>query len=335
MLALEVGIYSFVYSGLFIAIITPLVLLNSCWKYGYLPRGEEWGNITRGHFVQVFGYGKDIFLMNIGSQLINTSQLIIVSRCLGLSAAAVWAIGTKMFNLIIPLMCRPLGAAIPGMSEMLVRGEDERLYTRFREMVVVTSSVGVFLGVSYALCNSSFIFLWTHGKITWSPSNDLLLGLWVIISSMQTTHGNFVSVTKQIAGMSYIYFAEGLCFVVMGLMVAPHLGIAGIITSSIISTLTFSYQYSIRRSSKYFSETLWEISVDWILPSIKYAAIFLPLALSLAFFTELLQPLQELVIRAIVSVLIGGGLLLKIGMPKKINQELAKRVPSYWVKFVS
>jgi O-antigen/teichoic acid export membrane protein len=338
MLAHGKGIYSFIYTGLLIATITPVALFLNCRKLGYLPSGLEWGRITKQHFYQVFGYGKDIFLMNMGAQLITTSQLIIISRCLGLESAAVWAIGTKMFNLIIPLMCRPLGAAIPGMSEMLVREEIEQLYKRFREMVVLTCSLGVYLGISYALCNSLFVILWTHGRISWSPLKDLLLGAWVILSSMQTTHGNFVSVTKQIGGMRYIYFGEGVCFVVMGLLVSPHYGIIGIIASSITSTLLFSYQYSLRRSRDYFHDSLWEIAVVWIAPSLKFAFIYIPIAFITWFGTYKFSLTVRLEINAIVAIFLGTWLFLKIGLTPKIIQEIENHSPKslkIYLKIVS
>ena len=322
MLALGVCIYSFVYSALLIAIISPLAQLHSCWRYGYLPQGEEWGKITKANFEHVFNYGKDIFLLTIGGQLATASQLIIISRCLGLSAAAAWAVGTKMFNLIIPLMSRPFGAAIPGMSEMFVRGEQELLYRRFREILVLTSSLGVFLGVSYALCNSTFVDLWTHGKIFWLPINDTLIGASVILYSMQTTHVYFVSVTKQIGGMKYIYLAEGICFVSVALAVTPYYGVKGIIVSSLASTFLFSYQYSIMRTAKYFSESSFKISITWIIPTLKYAFLFIPLTIILGYLTDHIDTLPRLVLRGTFSVIFGVSLLLTIGLSKNTHRYI-------------
>ena len=65
--------------------------------------------------------------MGLGYQLTMASQTIIVTRTLGLDATAAWAVGTKMFNLIVSAHVPAFGAALPGLYEMLVRGETRRL----------------------------------------------------------------------------------------------------------------------------------------------------------------------------------------------------------------
>ncbi len=326
LLAKKIGIYSFVYVSLFFALVTPITLLFYCWKCGYLPKHGESTGISKKTFIHVFDYGKDIFLMNMGAQLINASQLVIISRCLGLEKAAIWAIGTKIFYVVISLVCRPYGAAIPGLSELLVRGDNEKLYKRFREIVVLTCSLGVFFGVSYALCNSLFVSIWTHGKINWSSWNDLFLGFWVILSSMQTTHGNFVSVTKRIEGMRYIYFAEGVCFFLVGLLSTTYFGILGVIIASLICTILFSYQYSIRRSSNFFQCNIWDIAVLWILPSLKYATAYIPIAIVCWFSTKELTTLHRFELNIIIAVIIGGILLIKIGLTNEIKKNLIQKI---------
>lgn len=321
-LTYKIGVYSFIYVNLFFALVTPITLLFYCWKSGYLPEHGKSNGVSKKTFFHVFSYGKDIFLMNIGAQLINASQLIIISRCLGLEKAAIWAIGTKIFYVVISLVCRPYGAAIPGLSELLVRGENEKLYKRFREIVVLTSSLGVFFGVSYALCNSLFVSIWTGGRINWSSWNDLFLGFWVILSSMQTTHGNFVSVTKKIEGMRYIYFTEGVCFFLVGLLLTTYFGILGVIIASLISMILFSYQYSIRRSSSYFQREIWDIAVLWILPSLKYAAAYIPLAFVCWFATRELTILLRFELNIIIAVIIGGTLLIKIGLTNETKHMI-------------
>ena len=335
LLAKKIGIYSFIYVNLFFALVTPITLLFYCWKSGYLPKHGESIGVSKKTFFHVFSYGKDIFLMNLGAQLITTSQLIIISRSLGLEKAAIWSIGTKLFNLMVPLMCRPFGACIPGMSELVVRGEHDQLYKRFREVVVLTSSLGVLLGVSYVLCNSLFVTLWTHGKINWSPGNDIFLGLWFILSSMQTTHSNFVSVTKQIDGMRYIYFAEGISFFILSFYVASVYGIMGIIISSMFCTLIFSYQYSISRSSKYFHESLCNISVIWVTPSLKFAAIYIPAAFALWLATRGQVIIVRFILHSVIAVILGGFLFIRFGLTRNMIKEIESRMLVYFPKYLS
>ena len=179
------GLFSFVYANAIIAFIAPCHLFWCCHRLGFLPKAGEWGAVSWRTFKELFIFGKDVFLMNLGAQLITASQIIIVSRILGLEAAAEWAIGTKMFLLVRMVVFQPYAAAAAGLCEMLARNEIERLRNRFKNLVTLIASLGVFLGVAFALCNSLFVQVWTGGKINWPPQYDLLLALWIFFTALQ------------------------------------------------------------------------------------------------------------------------------------------------------
>ena len=288
------GIYSFIYANGCSLLLGPAFLLWNCRLLKILPQANEWGRVSGKIFMDVFNYGKDVFLMGLGAQLITASQTIIVSRCLGLESAAIWSVGTKMFNLIVMLMCRPYGMALPGLYELYVRGEHERLQNRFRQMVALTASLGVFFAVAFALCNSIFVGVWTAGKITWSPWNDVLLAVWLFVSSVQTTHCNFVNVTKKIGGMRYIYFVEGCCFITISILIGSHWKFPGIIVCSILSTMVFSCPYGLYLSRTFFGVKYKELIFDWIWPSLKLAALTGPIAILIWISTTGFSPLPRL-----------------------------------------
>jgi O-antigen/teichoic acid export membrane protein len=321
------GIYSFIYANASTLLAGPIFLLWNCRRLRFLPKAGEWGQASWNTFKEVFNYGKDVFLMNIGAQLQMASQTIVVSRAIGLEAAATWSVGTKMFNLMLPLMTRPNGAALPGMYEMLVRGESECLKKRFRNLVLLTASMGAFLSVSFAFCNHLFIDVWMSGKIVWSPVNDVLLGIWLLILSMQTTHCCFVTVTKQIGAMRYILFMEGCCFILLASTCGYRWGIAGMVTTSIFCTLAFSYQYSLRRSQKYFQCRLSELALCWVYPSLKLSTVFSIIAIVVSFFDQSVPVFLRLLIHGMVAGLAGGVLFLRLGFPVEMINEMTARLP--------
>ncbi len=326
-LASGCGIFSFIYANAISALISPCNLSWQCYRLRILPVAAEWGAASWKVFKEVFSYGKDIFLFNLGLQLQMASQTIVVSRAFGLEQAAVWSIGSKAFSLMVPLMCRPYGASLPGLFEMITRGEIDRLKNRYRSIVLLTASLGAFLGSSFVLCNSLFVHVWTAGKITWSPLNDVLLGAWLFILSMQTTHSCFVSVTKQIGGMRYIFFAEGVSFLVLSMLIGCRWGVPGMVATSILCTLVFTYQYGLRRSRDYFHLTLKELAVDWVRPSLKLAGIYVVLVPLVWLATPMLPVIWRLAVHASVALTVGGILFLRVGFPMEMIHEAGRRLP--------
>ena len=321
------GIISFIYANAITATVGPVYMLWNCHRLRFLPRAGEWGKVSLKLFREVFHYGKNIFIMGLGVQLIMASQVIVISRTLGLEAAAVWSVGTKIFNLFSPLMCRPYGAALPGLYEMAARGEQTRLFERFRGMVVLTASLGVFLGVCLGLCNSLFVTVWTAGKISWSPWNDVFLGLWIFFSSLQTTHVNFVNVTKQFGGARYIYLLEGFCFVSVALLLGGHGGTVAILAASNLCQLLFSCQYGFRLSSRYFKCHWTEVAFEWVWPCLKFAGVLVPVAICVWLATINLPVIWRLAIHGGVAGLLGGFIFLRLGFPRKMLLEAETRLP--------
>jgi hypothetical protein len=243
-----------------------------------------------------------------------------------------------MFNLAFSLVIRPYGAALPGLMEMLARGESERLKARFRSITMFTASLGAFLACSYVLGNSLFVSLWTSNKIIWPPFNDCLLGVWIFILAMQTTHCTFATVSKQFGAISYVLLAEGIIFILLTFTVGKYGGIAGMICCSIFCTLIFSYQYGIRRSCKYFESSFGEIAFTWLRPTLKFALAYLLLTLATWYATMYFSPLARLITHGLLATTAGILLLLRLGLSQDIVAEIVFRLPyrlAAWMRVIA
>ena len=90
--------------------------------------------------------------------------------------------------LLTQLIYRIFDYSAPALAEMIVRGEKQLLLRRFKQIVILSTSLSVAIGALVALCNGAFVEVWTLGKMHWSPSNDWLLGVWLITSVSVHAH---------------------------------------------------------------------------------------------------------------------------------------------------
>ena len=322
------GIFSLVWSAFLGSAGSAAVLWLSCRRLGIFPLGGAWGRVSWHHFQELFGYGKDLFLVAVGTQLIMASQTLIITRTLGLQAAALWSIGTKTFMLVSQLIWRISDFAGPAFCEMMVRGEQTILRERYRAVVILTASLSGFVAVTFILCNSPFVAVWTHGKFTWPPLNDVLLGVWMIVMALLHCHNSFVLLTKRIAFMRYVYFIEGLVFVSVALLVAKRGGLPAIIACSVVCSLLFSGAYGVWRISRYFGFPIRDVSFGWLAPMGRILAIFVPLAVvAWCGCRGIAQPLVRLSILALFSGSFGSCILLRYGLPVGFQRELIQRAP--------
>ena len=242
-----------------------------------LPLPGAWGRVNGGMFRRLFSFGREMFLIIAGFQLVNASQVVVISRTLGLEAAAVWSIATKPFLLAQQFVSRLFDFSYSAFSEMIVRGERATLLARFRDLLILSASLAAWAGLAVALCNRDFLALWTKGQVTWPSSSNWLMALLVVAYSTTRCSIGLVGVTKQIGMMKYVYFFEGIAFIVLSFILAPFWGMNGVIVSALVTDLLCSGLFGFWRVKNYFG-----ISTLDVLTWLRWPAVLL-LALAAIF----------------------------------------------------
>ena len=322
------GVFSLVYANIAGWCCLLFGSIFACVFLKLLPSAGAWGCASWAGFRELFSFGKDIFWMALGTQMINASQTIVITRTLGLDASGTWAVATRAYTLVTQLVWKPFDFSYAALSEMVVRGERDRLLQRFRNLVVLSSSLSVTGAVIFALCNRPFVALWTHGKVTWDSRFDVLLGIWLIVLTLVHCHSGFVVIAKKIGFMKYIYFVEGTTFLVVGSYATSRYGIAGLLTTSILASLIFSCSYGIWRTVKEFGLTLREVAFRWIIPPLRLLLLLGVVALALHLATRQLPAAVQLIVYVVGM---GGAAALtfaRFGLTTELRHEILLRIPT-------
>jgi O-antigen/teichoic acid export membrane protein len=322
------GVLSLALGSLVSTVCTVMLQALAGMALKLFPEAGQWGRVSWFHFCEIFNFGKDVFLVGVGTQLIMTSQVFVISRMLGSDAVAIWGVGLRVFNLLNQVIWRVSDMSMAAFAEMLARGELARLRERYQTICMLSFSLSVTVAVPFALCNSLFVSLWTHGKIHWPMTNDCLLAIWMIILVMVHCHSGFILMTKQIGSTRYIYFAEGIAFVTASLLLARWGGLTAIIGCSIICSILFSGTYCTLRVGKFFGLMKRKLVIDWMRPALKIASIFAPMIILAGFLGKFLpNEWIRLAIFTATSGSLGAILFLRFGMPESFAEEVLRRAP--------
>jgi O-antigen/teichoic acid export membrane protein len=315
--------------GGLVALVTAVACsLPACIVLKLFPQAGRWGRVSWQNFRELFNYGKDVFLVAVGAQLIMASQVIIITRMLGPESAGVWGTGLRLFNLLNQVIWRVSDMSGSAFAEMLARGEIDRLCDRYRSVAILTFSLAGWAAVSFALCNSLFVPIWTHGKIHWPVANDWLLAVWMILLAVVHCHNCFILLTKQVGFMRYIYFLEGVVFVALSFLVARWGGLSAIIGCSILCAAAFSGAYGIRRVHRFFGIPLREVAVGWLRPMGKVLLFYLPAAGLTWWLLAPVAGVTRLGANALMAGSLGAYLFFRFGIPIAFRTELLRRVPA-------
>jgi O-antigen/teichoic acid export membrane protein len=305
----------------------------ACCRLGLLPKAGEWGRPSRERFRELFNYGAEVFLITIGTQLIISSQTVLVSRQLGLEAAALWSVMTKAFTLVSQIVWKIVSNAMPAFAEMHVRGEWERLWSRYRGLFITTNVFAGVCAVLFAACNGPFVTVWFHGKFSWSPLDNVLLAIWLVMSAQQCCHNSLIICFKEIKTLKYIFLVEGVVFIGVALAILPSTGMTGMLVCSVAATTLFTWLSGVWRvavlSRMGWRPVLW----DWQKPLFRVLLAMIPVWLAMAWALHDASNWLQMIFTGGVLTLIGAWVALRHALPSDLVAEIMRKLspPLRWM----
>jgi O-antigen/teichoic acid export membrane protein len=298
----------------------------SCRRLGFYPPREHRGKFDPKLFRELFHFGGGLFLMNLGAQLASASQIIVVSRLLGIEAATVWSVSTKIFAMAQQFVARVIDSSAGGLAEMVVRGEHQTFHKRFRDLVSISAVMAVAASAGIALANGPFIEIWTSGKVYWGPWNHLLLGAVLFVTAVTRSHTCLVGITKQIRGTKYIYLIEGVTFVTLAILLGRWMGFPGLLIAALLSNFGITGVYAVTRTASYFGDSKSKVA-GWVgrpalillITSVLFSVLQIPAIASLS------APIRfSIGIIAFLIVIIPS--LWSVGLNSNLRAEITKLV---------
>lgn len=278
----------------------------------YPPPGRR-GSFQSGLFVQMLRFGRDVLLMQLGNLLCQGSQIVLVTKLLGLESAAVFSVATKTLTMATQLISRILESAAPGLTELFVRGERGRFSQRFCQLFTISLIAATSLSVGLLLANRDFVSIWTRGSIGWTKSGDALLALILIMTiAVRSAQGVF-GMTADFSRIKWLAFSEGTLFITATLLAAPFVSLEEILALALAAQIFSSLLPSIFQTFKFFpNKSFWFANALWI-----GATMATALLLDIFLGDLCRKPISRMGLAAFGSVL--AALILVGGLKKQIK----------------
>jgi O-antigen/teichoic acid export membrane protein len=261
------GVYSFLAGSLVGSFWTWFLPWAACVRFNYFPYRHKVARFDQDLFFRMLRFGKDVLIMQIGGLLCTGSQIILVTKLLGLEAAATFSVATKAFAMAQQLLGRVLESSAPGLTEMFVQGDRLRFIQRFYQTVVLVAAFALIAATAIILSNRLFVNIWTNGKVSWDLEGDIWLGV-LLLASMATRalQGAF-GMSGDLSKIRFLPLMEGSVFVILALLLGHRFHWTGIFASALLSHLVVS-----------LAPTLWKVQSSF--PSANFGGrlvIYIPL----------------------------------------------------------
>ena len=259
----------------------------SCWKNGYYPLRNTWGLPAREEWLSVWRYSRDQLVLQFAGLVLMGLPQLLVSRLLGLEAAAVWAVCTRPFSILKQAFFRPFNVALPMLCDIFIRGEMKMVTKRWgdiSQMVVALSICGFAVA---AANNSAFVSLWTRGELAWAETNNWMTALYFTITTVAGVSFGTVGISMTFGNTRFIPILQALVTLVVAYPLAKTWGMPGLILATSLPYLIGMIWFGVRYLASITGQPLRPlVTRAFLRPS-----LMVPLAVLAAWACSFLTPL--------------------------------------------
>jgi O-antigen/teichoic acid export membrane protein len=293
-----------------------------CRKNGYYPLRKTWGLPEKSEWLSVWRYSRDQMIIQFASLILMGLPQLLITRMLGLDAAALWAVCTRTFTILRQTFMRPFNVALPMLTDMFVGGNMRGVAKRWGDVAQIVLAVSV-CGYAVAAANNSlFISLWTGGKIAWDESNNwTTAGYYVCYAAASISYGT-VGVSKAIGNQKFVPILQAALTALIGVFAVRWWGLNGLIAAFSIPCIFCMTLAGIR----YLSE-ITDLPVrGYASRGFLRAALLAPFAIAISWGCSFLQPLLPGYFGLLLSATTGFGISLIlaafIGVDSTVRGEM-------------
>jgi O-antigen/teichoic acid export membrane protein len=230
-----------------------------CSRLGLYPSRAEWSRPSSVIIREITIYARDSFLQSIGQQLVNTLPMLLISRWMGLDAAAVWSVANRSFFILRQILARPFQYGVSMMADLLANKGHEAMLIRWMQMSQVMTASALALYPICSAINSEFLATWTNGAIAWGRWNDVACGVYYFLLVALFPWYGIVGIDKKFGITRYTSILEGLLLTFFSWAFYSGLGIMGFILALILSKILMGFLPSLYYLHGVFGRKIWRV----------------------------------------------------------------------------
>jgi O-antigen/teichoic acid export membrane protein len=243
LLAYGVGLWAFVYSGLYQLLagaLVQFVLLRRYYPHLSIRLRYFDAKLLR----ELFNYGIFLFINGAAGLIIMHTDRLVIGQIISLAAVSVFSITTRIPEVVIGLIAKVMDNATPALMEITTRESDEQARVQYKRILVLVTALSMLSFWLVMSLDEWFIDLWVGG--------GFFAGQWVLVLALAL----MVQQTLVRTGASFLY-AKGITKSVslMGLVEAPinitlsiflghRIGLPGVLIGTLVASLLTSVWYT-------------------------------------------------------------------------------------------
>ena len=203
-----------------------------CRRHGYYPKSGTLALPSRAEWTEIRNYSLGAFTIQMGGTILAGLPQLLISTFVGLSAAGLWTVYTRVFNILRDIALRPYGIAVPMLVDLFVKGSVSRSVQRWSQVSqLVVAAAALFFTVA-AANNSRFVHLWTGVESGWGFEMQLCISVYFLCYVVAGCVYGVISFSKSFGIARLVPVVQAVVVAVVSYAIAKKTGGEGIILTA-------------------------------------------------------------------------------------------------------
>lgn len=321
-LRLGLGVYALLLSQAVGFVWSCCFNIIACIRLRLYPSIDEWSCPSWKIIREIAVFARESFLQSLGQQLANTLPLLLISRWMGLDAAAVWAVANRSFFILRQILVRPFQYGVTMMADLLSNKGHKAMLIRWMQMSqLITGGALALIPICSAL-NSEFLVTWTHGTIAWARWNDVACGIYYyLLVSLFPWYG-MVGINKKFGITSYTSLFEGVLLTLISWVLYGKFGITGFIIALILSKILMGVVPSLYYLHGVFGNEVWQVFHGALIRPLVAAPLCIASAFAVVHFVHRGDGWPQLIFSAAIGTSASLASVVFFGVSREVRHEI-------------
>jgi O-antigen/teichoic acid export membrane protein len=225
----------------------------------------------------LYGFGLMAFVLQIAERLISYTDTTVIGLALGMEAVAMYAPPLQLIEYGRIVVVGIVSVMLPHLTAWLATGGEDRVQAAYRRILKTTALVTVFINASLIALGPDFLRLWVGPEFSEHALPVLVaLGVASVAQGVAVqSQTPFCLALGQVRFPAAILIVEGVVNLVLSVILAPILGIAGVALATAIPAIVVSGTFLPVYVSRLVGTPLGEIARSVGIPTVLFAAVII------------------------------------------------------------
>lgn len=288
------------------------ILINIYIYIRYPWLSKKSGNLEKSELISLIKNVKAIFMHKIGSLIVFSTDNLVISKFIGLTALAKYTNYQLILSSVQTIISTGLSGITASIGNLLVDGDKEKAYDIHKKIFFLNFWITSFIIISLYNTLEQFIYIWIGKGQFLDKLTFYVILINMYFTLMRGSVEKFQDASGNFSQDRFMPLIEGIINLIMSIVLLKKLGLAGVFLGTLVSNFTVVFWTKPYVVYKYvFNKSL----LKYFILYFRYAIVAIITLITTSYITQNIRnqyDLRSFIINCIINIIIINAIYIMI-----------------------